>query len=182
MVVTNGDFSHCCHLASVFDRDSLHLSEEVVGILPSLPPHARVLHPSKWQVQISHQPAVGPHQTSLYPLGHPVNSRHVPGPHGGRETIAHVVALGNGLILGVKGADAGDGPEDLLLYDAGAVRYARNNGGWHEVAVGVALREVQLVDSLTAVDGAAFGLGESNEASDLGIKKKREFNFFILFK
>lgn len=111
-----------------------------------------------------------------------MNPRHVPGPHGGRETVAHVVAFGNSLILGVEGADAGDGPEDLLLYDTGAVRYARNNSGWHEVAVGVALREVQLVDSLTAVDGAAFGLGESNKASDLGIKKKWDFNFFILFK
>lgn len=65
MVVTNGDLSCCCHLASVFDRDGLHLSEEVVGILPSLPAHARVLHPSERQVQISHQPAVGPHQTGL---------------------------------------------------------------------------------------------------------------------
>lgn len=109
---------------SVFDRDGLHLSEEVVGILPSLPPHTRILHPSKGQVQISHQPAVGPHHTCLYPPGHPVNLPNIPGPHRGPQTVTHTVALGNGLILCVEWADAGDRAEDLFLHDAGAVRYA----------------------------------------------------------
>lgn len=104
-----------------------------------------------------------------------MNLPHVPGPHGGTQTVAHAVAPSNSLILCVKGADAGDRAEDLLLHDAGAVRYTRDDGGWHKVAVAVALREVQLVNPFTAVDDATFRLGESYKASNLGIKKKDVF-------
>lgn len=120
------DFSPlpCISGELVFDCDTLHLGEEVVGILPSLPSHPRVLHPSKGQVQIPHQPAVGPHQTCLYFLGHPVNPPHVPGPHSGTQAITDTVALGNSLILRVEWADTGDRAEDLLLHDTGTVGYA----------------------------------------------------------
>lgn len=154
-------------LASVFDGDALHLREEVVGIPASFSPHTRVLHSSKWQVQISHQPAVGPHQPRLYPPGNPVNPGNIPGPHGGAQAVAHAVGLGDGLVLCVKWVDAGDGAEDLLLHDSGTVRDARNDGGRHKIAAGVALGEVQFVHPFAAVDDAAFRFGESHKAADL---------------
>lgn len=50
-----------CWYMSVLYRDGFDLSEELVGILCSLPAYAWGLHPTKWQVQVSHKPAVGPH-------------------------------------------------------------------------------------------------------------------------
>lgn len=151
----------------MFDRDALHLGEEVVGILAALPAETRVLHPTEGQVQIPHHPAVGPHKTRLDPPGHAMDPAHVPGPDSGAQSVAHAVSLGYGLVLRVEGDDAGDGAEDLLLHDPGAVRHARDDGGRHEVALGVARGQVQLVHALAAVDGCAFGFGESHVAADL---------------
>lgn len=152
---------------SVFDGDALHLREEVEGIPASFPPHTGALHPSKRQVQISHHPAVGPHQPRLYPPGDAVNPGDIPGPDGGAQAVAHAVGLGDGLILRVKRADTGDGAEDLLLHDSGAVGDARDDGGRHEIATSVALGEVQLVHAFATVDDAAFRFGKSHKAADL---------------
>jgi len=50
---------------SVLYCDGFDLCEELVGILCSLPSYAWGFHPTKWQVQISNKPAVGPHQPRL---------------------------------------------------------------------------------------------------------------------
>lgn len=157
---------------SVLDSDTLHLCEEVIGIFSSLPSHTRVLHSSKWEVQISHQPAVGPHQTCLQPLGHPVNLPHILGPHCGWQTVTYTIAPGNSFILSIKGADARDGTKDLLLHDTGAVRYACDDRRRHEVSRLVALREVQLVEPLTAVNYATFWFGQGYIATNLWIQKE----------
>lgn len=156
----------------MLDSDTLHLCEEVIGIFSSLPSHTRVLHSSKWEVQISHQPAVGPHQTCLQPLGHPVNLPHILGPHCGWQTVTYTIAPGNSFILSIKGADAGDGTKDLLLHDTGAVRYACDDRRRHEVSRLVALREVQLVEPLTAVNYATFWFGKGYIATNLWIWKE----------
>lgn len=152
---------------SVFDRDALHLGEEVVGILGALPAQPRVLHPAKGQVQIPHHPAVGPHKAWLYPLSHPMDPAHIPGPDNSAQSVAHAVGLGDGLVLCVEGDDAGDGAEDLLLHDPGAVGHASDDGGQHEEAPGVTRRQVQLVHALATVDGSAFAFGKRHIAANL---------------
>ncbi|TNN82542.1 hypothetical protein EYF80_007060 [Liparis tanakae] len=122
----------------------------------------------------------GLHLREEVPPGHPVNLPHVAGPHGGRQAVAHAVALCDRLFLRVEGANAGDGAEDLLLHDAGALGNAGYDGGRHEVPVGVALGEVQPVDPFATVDDATFGFGERYEASNLGIQTRRGLKCSLL--